>query len=143
MGSAKAVTTAALSLATTSFGVFFGAQIPCQNEADGMAEEIITALSRCASLFVIARNSSFAYKGRSIDVRQVGRELGVRFVVDGSVRRNGDRVRFTSQLIDSSSGAHLWAARFDRELTDVFSLQDRITENADAQSRILVLMRHI
>jgi TolB-like protein len=97
--------------------------------ADGMAEEIITALSRCASLFVIARNSSFTYKGRSIDVRQVGRELGVRYVLEGSVRRSGDLVRFTTQLIDSSSGAHVWAARFDGELTDIFSVQDRITEN--------------
>ena len=81
--------------------------------ADGMAEEIITALSRCASLFVIARNSSFTYKDRGVDVRQVGRELGVRYVIEGSVRRAGDRLRFTGQLIDTASGVHIWADRFE------------------------------
>jgi adenylate cyclase len=97
--------------------------------ADGMAEDIITALSRCNSLFVIARNSSFTYKGRAVDVRQVGRELGVRYVLEGSVRRAGNRLRCTGQLIDATSGAHIWADRFDGDLSDVFDLQDRITES--------------
>jgi TolB-like protein len=100
--------------------------------ADGMAEEIITALSRCHWLFVIARNSSFTYKGRAVDIRQVGRDLGVRYVLEGSVRRGGNRMRFTGQLIEASSGAHIWADRFDGELSDVFDLQDRITENVVA-----------
>jgi TolB-like protein len=96
--------------------------------ADGMAEEVITALSRCSWLFVIARNSSFTYKGSSVDIRQVGRELGVRYVLEGSVRRDGDRLRLTGQLIDATTGAHIWADRFDGNLSDVFGLQDRITE---------------
>jgi len=96
--------------------------------ADGMADEIITALSRCNWLLVIARNSSFSYKGRSVDVRQIGRELGVRYVLEGSVRRGGDRLRFTGQLIDAASGATIWADRFDGEMRDVFDLQDRFTE---------------
>jgi TolB-like protein/Tfp pilus assembly protein PilF len=100
--------------------------------ADGMAEEIITALSRCGSLFVIARNSSFTYKGRSVDVRQVGRELGVRYVLEGSVRREGDRLRFTGQLIDATSGGHIWADRFEGSENDVFGMQDRITESVVA-----------
>jgi TolB-like protein len=95
--------------------------------ADGMVEEIITALSRMHWLFVIARNSSFAYKGRTVDVKQVGRELGVRYVLEGSVRRAGNRVRITGQLIDTSTGAHLWADRFDGGLDDIFDLQDRVT----------------
>lgn len=96
--------------------------------ADGMAEEIITALSRCSWLFVIARNSSFTYKGKAVDIRQVGRELGVRYVLEGSVRRGGDRLRFTGQLIDATSGGHIWADRFDGNAGDVFDLQDRFTE---------------
>ena len=96
--------------------------------ADGMAEDIITALSRCAWLFVIARNSSFTYKGRAVDIRQVGRELGVRYVLEGSVRRGGNRVRFTAQLIEATSGTHIWADRIDGELSDIFALQDHITE---------------
>jgi tetratricopeptide (TPR) repeat protein len=92
-----------------------------------MAEEILTALARCAGLFVIARNSSFVYKGRTVDIRQVGRELGVRYVLEGSVRRGGNRLRVTSQLIDAASGAHIWADRFEGDLSDVFDLQDRIT----------------
>ena len=100
--------------------------------ADGMADEIITALSRCSSLFVIARNSSFTYKGRNIDVRQVGRELGVRYVLEGSVRRSSDRLRFTGQLIDATSGAHIWADRFEGQMNDVFDLQDRFTESVVA-----------
>jgi TolB-like protein/tetratricopeptide (TPR) repeat protein len=95
--------------------------------ADGVVEEIITALSRFSSLFVIARNSSFTYKSRSVDVKQVGRELGVRYVLEGSVRRDGRRVRITGQLIDASTGAHLWADRFDGELEDIFGVQDRVT----------------
>ncbi len=94
--------------------------------ADGMVEEIITALSRIRWLFVIARNSSFTYKGQAVDVKQVGRELGVRYVLEGSVRKAGNRVRITGQLIDAMSGAHLWADRFDGLLEDVFELQDKV-----------------
>ncbi|MGE0853821.1 MAG: adenylate/guanylate cyclase domain-containing protein [Hyphomicrobiaceae bacterium] len=94
--------------------------------ADGMVEDIITGLSINKLLFVIARNSSFAYKGKSPDVRQVGRELGVRYVLEGSVRKAGNRVRITGQLIDATSGAHLWAERFDGDLDDIFDLQDQI-----------------
>jgi TolB-like protein/Tfp pilus assembly protein PilF len=97
--------------------------------ADGMAEEIITSLSQCNWLFVIARNSSFTYKGKSVDVRRVGRELGVRYVLEGSVRRAGNHLRLLGQLVDTTSGAHIWADRFDGELTDVFALQDRFTES--------------
>ena len=96
--------------------------------ADGLVEDIITALSRFKSLFVIARNSSFSYKGKSPDVRKVGRELGVRYVLEGSVRKSANRVRITGQLVDSLSGAHLWADHFDGTLEDVFVLQDRVTE---------------
>jgi adenylate cyclase len=96
--------------------------------ADGMAEDIITALSRFRNLFVIARNSSFAYKGRAVDVKRVGVELGVRYVLEGSVRKASNRVRITGQLIDSSTGAHLWADHFDGALEDVFELQDHVTE---------------
>ena len=96
--------------------------------ADGIAEDVITALSRFRSLFVIARNSSFSYKGTSPDIRTVARELGVRYVVEGSVRKAGNRVRITAQLIDATSGNHLWADRFDGSLDDVFDLQDQITE---------------
>ena len=94
--------------------------------ADGMVEEIITALSRIRWLFVIARNSSFTYKGRLVDVKEVGRELGVRYVLEGSVRKAGTQVRITGQLIDALTGTHLWADRFDGSLEDVFELQDRI-----------------
>jgi adenylate cyclase len=94
--------------------------------ADGMVEEIITALSRIRWLFVIARNSSFTYKGQAIDVKQVGRELGVRYVLEGSVRKGGNRVRITAQLIEAETDAHLWADRFDGSLEDVFELQDRV-----------------
>jgi TolB-like protein len=93
--------------------------------ADGMVEEII-ALSRVRWLFVIARNSTFTYKGQAIDVKRVGRELGVRYVLEGSVRKAGGRVRITSQLIDAITGAHLWADRFDGSLEDVFDLQDTV-----------------
>jgi len=94
--------------------------------ADGMVEEIITALSRIRWLFVIARNSSFTYKGQSVDVKQVGRELGVRYVLEGAVRKAGGRVRITGQLIDALTGTHLWADRFDGSLEDVFELQDKV-----------------
>jgi adenylate cyclase len=94
--------------------------------ADGMVEEIITALSRIRWLFVIARNSTFTYKGRSLDVKQVSRELGVRYVLEGSVRKAGERVRITGQLIDAVTGTHLWADRFDGSLEDVFELQDKV-----------------
>jgi TolB-like protein/Tfp pilus assembly protein PilF len=95
--------------------------------ADGIVEDIITALSRYHALFVIARNSSFTYKGKAVDIKQVGRELGVRYVLEGSVRKVVDRVRVTGQLIDASNGAHLWADRFDGSLKDIFDLQDDIT----------------
>src|SRR6202521_348622 len=94
--------------------------------ADGMVEEIITALSRIRWLFVIARNSTFTYKGRAVDVKEVGRELGVRYVLEGSVRKAGTRVRITGQLIDAITGTHLWADRFDGSLEDVFELQDKV-----------------
>src|SRR5262249_2576767 len=93
---------------------------------DGMVEEIITALSRIRWLFVIARNSTFTYKGKAVDVKQVGRDLGVRYVLEGSVRKAGQRVRITAQLIDGPTGLHLWADRFDGSLEDVFDLQDKI-----------------
>ncbi|WOH47638.1 adenylate/guanylate cyclase domain-containing protein [Bradyrhizobium sp. sBnM-33] len=96
---------------------------------DGLVEDIITGLSRFKSLFVIARNSTFVYKGKSPDIRQVGRELGVRYVLEGSVRKVGNRIRITGQLIDAANGTHLWADRFDGALEDVFELQDRVTEN--------------
>ena len=97
--------------------------------ADGMVEEIITGLSRFRWLFVIARNSSFTYKGRAVDVKQVGRELGVRYLLEGSVRKSANRIRIAGQLIDASSGAHLWADRFERGNEDVFVLQDQVTAN--------------
>ena len=96
--------------------------------ADGITEDIITALSRFSSLFVIARNSSFTYKGRSVDITDVARDLGVQYVVEGSVRKAGNRVRITAQLIDAPSGKHVWADRFDGHLDEVFELQDQITE---------------
>jgi adenylate cyclase len=95
--------------------------------SDGISEDIITDLSKIAGLMVIARNSSFAYKGRSVDVRTVGRELGVQSVLEGSIRRSGNRARITAQLIDAASGGHLWGARYDRDLTDIFEVQDDVT----------------
>lgn len=97
--------------------------------ADGIVEDIITALSRCSGLAVIARNSSFIYKGKAVDIREVGRELGAGYVLEGSVRRAGSRLRITGQLIEASSGVHLWAERFDGQIDDVFALQDRISES--------------
>ncbi|MCH9012920.1 MAG: tetratricopeptide repeat protein, partial [Proteobacteria bacterium] len=96
--------------------------------ADGVAEDIITGLSRIRWFFVIARNSSFTYKGTAVDVKQVGRELGVQYVLEGSVRKAGNRVRITAQLINATTGQHVWAERYDRELDDIFALQDEITE---------------
>jgi adenylate cyclase len=95
--------------------------------ADGIAEDIITALSKLGQLFVIARNSSFTFKGRNVNVGEVGKSLGVRYVLEGSVRKSGARVRVTAQLIDAATGGHLWAERFDRELTDIFAVQDDVT----------------
>ena len=97
--------------------------------ADGMVDEIITALSRFRSLFVIARNSSFAYKGKAVEIKQVGRELGVRYVLEGSVRKSAGKVRIIGQLIDAATGVHLWADRFEGNLSDIFTLQDRMTES--------------
>jgi adenylate cyclase len=96
--------------------------------ADGMVEEIITVLSRYPSLFVIARNSSFTYKGRAIDVKEVGRELGVRYVLEGGLRKAGNRIRVTAQLVEAETGKHVWAERYDRNLTDIFAVQDEVTE---------------
>ncbi len=97
--------------------------------ADGISEDIITALSKSRWLFVIARNTSFVYKGRAVDIKQVGRELGVRYVLEGSVRKAGNRVRITAQLIEAATGTHLWSERYDRDLADTFAVQDEITEN--------------
>ncbi|TFH44427.1 MAG: adenylate/guanylate cyclase domain-containing protein, partial [Lysobacterales bacterium] len=97
--------------------------------ADGIAEDLITALSHLKQWFVVARNSSFAYKGRNVDIREIARELGVRYVLEGSVRRGGNHLRITGQLIEAETGTHLWANRFDGDLADVFALQDKITES--------------
>jgi adenylate cyclase len=96
--------------------------------ADGISEDIITALSKISGLFVIARNSSFTFKGKSVHVGEVGKKLGVRFILEGSVRKSGNRVRITAQLVDAGSAGHIWAERFDRELTDVFAVQDEVTK---------------
>ena len=96
--------------------------------ADGIAEDVITALSRYPSLFVIARNSCFTYKGRTVDVKKIGRELGVRYVLEGSLRKSGNRIRVTAQLVEAESGKHVLAERYDRDLADIFALQDEITE---------------
>ena len=99
---------------------------------DGIAEDIITALSKLRGFFVIARNSTFAYKGKAPDIRQVARELGVRYVLEGSVRKSGERLRVTGQLIDAASGNHIWAERYDRPTSDIFALQDEITDSVVA-----------
>ena len=96
--------------------------------SDGISEDIITDLSKLSELHVVARNSTFTYKGKRVDVKQVGRELGVRYVLEGSVRKAGNRVRVTGQLIDTASGAHIWADRYDRDLTDIFAVQDELTQ---------------
>ena len=100
--------------------------------SDGITEDIITALSRLRWFFVIARNSTFSYKGKAADVKQIGRELGVRYILEGSIRKIGNRVRITAQLINATTGAHLWAERYDRELNDIFALQDEITQSVTA-----------
>jgi adenylate cyclase len=100
--------------------------------SDGISEDIITDLSKIAGLTVIARNSSFTFKGRSVDIRDVGRDLGVRSVLEGSIRRAGKRVRITAQLNDAASGAHLWADRYDRDLTNIFEVQDDVTRRSAA-----------
>src|SRR5260370_4787676 len=99
--------------------------------ADGMVEEIITALSHFRQLFVIARNSSFTYKGKAVDIKQVGHELGVRYVLEGSVRKAANRVLITGQLVDTATGAHLWADRLAGGIGDIFALQDQVTESVD------------
>jgi TolB-like protein len=99
---------------------------------DGMVEDIITALSRFKSLFVIARNSSFIYRGKAVEIKQVGRELGVRYVLEGSIRRAGGKVRISGQLIEAATGAHLWADRFDGPLDDIFELQDKVASSVVA-----------
>ena len=106
--------------------------------SDGITEDIITELSRFSELLVIARNSSFRYKGQSVDVRQVGRELGARYVLEGSVRRAGDRIRISAQLIDATTGAHRWAERYDRKLEDTFAVQDEV-----ARRIVAVLAVHV
>lgn len=97
--------------------------------SDGITEDIITALSRLRWFFVIARNSTFVYKGKAVDVKQIGREFGVRYVLEGSIRKSGQRVRITAQLLDATNGTHIWADRYDREITDIFALQDEITNS--------------
>ena len=104
--------------------------------SDGISEDIITDLSRLERLVVIARNSSFTYKGQHVDVRKVGQELGVRYVLEGSVRKSGERVRITAQLIDAANGEHLWAHRYDRELEDIFAVQDEITRDIAAELEV-------
>jgi TolB-like protein/Flp pilus assembly protein TadD len=104
--------------------------------SDGITEEIITALSKVPKIFVIARNSSFTYKGKAVKVQQVGRELGVRYVLEGSVRKSGDKIRITAQLVDTTTGGHLWAERYDRELKEIFTLQDEITMKIIAALRV-------
>ena len=115
--------------------------------ADGIVEDIITALCRIRWLFVIARNSSFSYKGRAVDIKQVGRELGVRYVLEGRVRKDAQRVRITAQLVDAASGMHLWADHFDSGIENIFDLQDRVTESVVGTSvqdgaRAHRLLRH-
>jgi TolB-like protein/Flp pilus assembly protein TadD len=111
----------------------FGGDPEQEHLGDGIAEDLITRLATCRDFPVIARNSSFAYKGRAVDVKQVGRELGVAYLIEGSVRRSGPRVRVTAQLVDARSGHHLWAERYDRELVDVFAIQDEIVEQVVAR----------
>ncbi|AJD44328.1 adenylate cyclase 5 (plasmid) [Rhizobium gallicum bv. gallicum R602sp] len=116
-----------LSIAVLPFANMSG-DVEQEYFADGISEDIITALSKLPQLFVIARNSSFTFKGKNVHVQEVGRNLGVRYVLEGSVRRSGNRVRITAQLIDAASGGHLWAERFDRDLTDIFAVQDDVTQ---------------
>ena len=106
--------------------------------ADGMSEDIITALARVPDLIVIARNSTFVYKGRAVDVRQIGQELGVRHVLEGSIRKSGDHIRITAQLIDSQNGNHVWAERYDRKLDDIFAVQDEITQKIAVELQVKI-----
>jgi adenylate cyclase len=107
--------------------------------ADGIAEDLLTKLTNILGLFVIARNSSFRYKGKAVDVRQVAEELGVRYVLEGSVRKAGNRVRVTAQLIEAATGSHLWAEAYDRDLTDIFAVQDEITVNVVKALQVTLL----
>ena len=129
--STEARRTGAHPLAKPSLAVLPFANLSNDHEqeffAEGLAEEIITTLSKLSGLDVIARNSSFAYKGRAVDERQVARELGVRYLLAGSVRKSGDRIRMNAQLIDSRTGSHIWAERYDREVADIFAVQDAVT----------------
>ncbi|MFQ6078772.1 MAG: adenylate/guanylate cyclase domain-containing protein, partial [Thermodesulfobacteriota bacterium] len=111
--------------------------------SDGITEDLITDLSKVSGLFVIARNSAFTYKGKSAKVEQVGRELGVRYVVEGSVRRAGDRVRITAQLVDAETGYHLWTERYDRDLKDIFDLQDEVTQKIVAALKVKLTRREL
>src|SRR5262249_15062550 len=106
--------------------------------ADGVVDDVITELSRFSDLFVIARNSSFQYKGKAVDVRQIGCELGVRYVLEGSVRRGGDRLRISAPLIDAATGAHRWAEHYDRKLEDVFAVQDEVVRTI-----VAILAAHV
>lgn len=108
--------------------------------ADGLTEDIITALSRIRTLFVIARNSSFTYKNKPIDIRQIGRDLGVRYVMEGSVRRSGDRLRVTAQLVEATSGNHIWAEKYDRLIADIFDVQDDITRSVAASTQTHIVL---
>ena len=105
--------------------------------SDGITEDIITALSRSPWLFVISRSSSFTYRGKIVDIKQVARELGARYILEGSVRKAGNRVRVTAQLIDGSVGSHVWAEKYDGELQDIFDLQDQITQQVVASLLLL------
>ena len=104
--------------------------------SDGITEDIITDLSKVSGLFVVGRNTSFTYKGKSVQLQQVAAELGVKFLLEGSVRKAGERVRVNAQLIDGATGGHLWADRFDRDLTDIFAIQDEITQSIVDQLKI-------
>jgi adenylate cyclase len=103
--------------------------------ADGLTEDIITALSRIRALFVIARNSSFSYGDRGANIREIGRNLGVRYVLEGSIRRSGERLRFTAQLVEAASGNHIWAEKYDRPVGDIFDLQDDLTRSITASTQ--------
>src|SRR5258705_4865136 len=106
--------------------------------SDGITEDITTELSRFSELIIIARNSAFQYKGKAVDIRQVGQELGARYVLEGSVRRSGDRIRITAQLVDAVTGVHRWAERYDRELVSVFAVQDEV-----ARTIVAILAAHV
>ena len=109
--------------------------------SDGITEDLTTALSQISSLFVIARNSAFTYKGKAVKVQDVGRELGVRYVLEGSVRRANEQVRITAQLIDATTETHLWAARYDRPLKDIFALQDEIVQKIVTTLKLQLTLR--